>query len=833
MGHSGGDQLNNRVLQVTSWISIFALGISPALGQVNPSGNTTKTTEGAQIQITGGERSVDGANLFHQFESFDINQSETVIFVAPDSVENILSRITNLQPSSIDGNLVVSNNANFWLINPAGILFGPDARLNLQGDFTAATADAVGFDQGWFTHGADYQALVGSPRSLAFVSAPAPLINLGDLQVSPGQHLRLLGGSVINGGNLSAPEGTITIAAVTNTNLVTLSQSGQILSLDIASNVDDLLANDLVPLDLPTLLTGSGIDHADTLTVTADGAIQLGQATTFVPKAGDTAIMGTLSTAGIQGGQVAILGERVALVDATITADGTTQGGHIYVGGNYQGRGPLPNATQTVVNQETVLSANALEHGNGGEIIVWADEATNFSGSASAQGGVLGGDGGFIEISGKSYLGFDGEFSLAAPLGNAGTILFDPDNIRIEPNGTTAQRDAEFAFFPTISAMDGDGTTLAIHERTLEEWSGDDNIILQANDNIFINLGNHTIGFQPGVGSITFIADADGDNVGDFLMTSSGDRIRTSGRDLSISGENVLIEAIDTRSTVGGGDGDFNLEARNNITIEDTIDANNISLRGNTITIKGGNDSISGTTFSLETADPNRDIYIGSSTNTPGAMNLDEGEILSLKDGFTNISIGRADGAGAIILHDSVADGGAAAFKDPVTILGAGTLQGPEQLTPWTITGNNQGNLNSIFGNGLSFENIDSIVAGNNSSDTIKGSGGNDTITLTGANIGQFNNINFTGIHSIQSAGGDDRFIFNDGASISGLVDGGAGNNTLDYGAYTTNVTIDLETSSAPGTGGFSNIQQVIGGSGSNNPSVRRPEESSGWREPA
>ncbi|MEA5462281.1 CHAT domain-containing protein [Leptothoe sp. PORK10 BA2] len=825
MGHLGWHQFNNRVLALVSWLSVFTLGGFPAWGQITSTESTTIIQNGEQLEITGGVQSVDGINLFHQFDLFNVAPGETVTFIAPDSIENILGRVGGGQASIIDGGLAVSNDANLWLINPAGLLFGPNVQLNLQGDFSAATADAIGFNQGWFTEGTDYYTLTGAPSSFAFISSPGYLVNLGDLGVAPGQNLRLLGGSVLNVGSLVAPEGTITVAAVTDDSRVNISQAGQLLTLETDVVIESGFPG-INPVDLPTLLTGDGPGHgaesayADRITVAADGSVSLTQ-TDWVEGTeigaiapGDTAITGTVTSAGDSGGQIAILGDRIALVDAQINADGISQGGQIYIGGNYQGAGPLPNATRTVVNSGTTLSANGIHHGDGGEIIIWADQATAFRGDIQARGGELGGNGGLIEISGKSTLSFDGTFDLSAPQGDFGSILFDPDNIEVVNGIGLANGDVELILppFGTVVAADGDNGWFTIYETTLELWNGNANILLQANNNIVIrNLGgDNELRFQPGSGSITFTADADNDGVGSFDVEKAGDLINTSGRDITISGRAIDIEFLDA------GTGDVSLIAQNLIQVRETLTADEISLQGNGMVLAGGNDSISGNTLSLQTWSPGQNIAVGSNIGS-GTLDLSETDIRALKDGFTSISIGRPDGTGTIILYDSVADGGAAAFKDPVTILGGDTLQGPDQLTTWTITGNNQGNLDSIFSNGLTFENIDRIVARNNTSDILQGTGDDDTITLSRVNGGTFNGIDFDGIQNIRGLGGDDSFIFANGvAELFGSIDGGTGNNTLDFSNYITDIVVDLETGSTSGTGGISNIQNIIGGFGNN-----------------
>jgi hypothetical protein len=78
-----------------------------------------------------------------------------------------------------------------------------------------------------------------------------------------------------------------------------------------------------------------------------------------------------------------------------------------------------------------VINADALHNGDGGRVIVWADDTTGFYGNLSNRGGANSGNGGFTEISGKENLVFDGKVNSSAPFGTNGTILFDPANIRV------------------------------------------------------------------------------------------------------------------------------------------------------------------------------------------------------------------------------------------------------------------------------------------------------------------------------------------------------------------------------------------------------------------
>lgn len=260
--------LNPKLSPCRPWVGTVSLLLSgntlltqPALAQnitVAPDGtNTTIAIDGNTHQIQGGTRA--GSNLFHAFQDFGLSAGETANFWSDPSVSNILGRVTGGSPSIIDGLIQVSGaNSNLYLMNPAGMVFGANASLNVGGDFTATTADRIGFGGGWFNAAGsnDYTALVGTPNQLAFWQEnPGAIVNQGNL--TAGQNISLIGGTVVNEGRVVAAGGQVAIAAVPGERLVNISQPGMLLSLEVASG--DFNA-DITPVDLPTLLTGSGVE---------------------------------------------------------------------------------------------------------------------------------------------------------------------------------------------------------------------------------------------------------------------------------------------------------------------------------------------------------------------------------------------------------------------------------------------------------------------------------------------------------------------------------------------------------------------------------------------
>ncbi|HEY9730164.1 MAG TPA: filamentous hemagglutinin N-terminal domain-containing protein, partial [Chroococcales cyanobacterium] len=224
--------------QVAQTLHTIAAAQSRPIQPAADGTGTVVTPNGQQLDISGGTLSRDGANLFHSFEQFGLNSGEIANFLSNPQIRNIFGRVVSGNPSVIDGLIQVSGGtSNLLLMNPAGIIFGPNASLNVPAAFTATTATGIGFGgKNWFNASGDnaYQKLVGTPSQFAFdLSQPGSIINAGNLALAPGQNLTLLGGNVINTGELSTSGGAITIAAVEGGSLVRIGQPGHVLSLEI------------------------------------------------------------------------------------------------------------------------------------------------------------------------------------------------------------------------------------------------------------------------------------------------------------------------------------------------------------------------------------------------------------------------------------------------------------------------------------------------------------------------------------------------------------------------------------------------------------------------
>lgn len=203
--------------------------------------------------------------------------------------------------------------------------------------------------------------------------------------------------------------------------------------------------------------------------------------------AGTLQLINAANGNALMGGTIQILSPELVhlATGAQLLASGDAGGGTILVGGDYQGaNAAITNAQNTNVSSAVLLEANARVNGNGGKVIVWADNDTYFAGTLHAKGGEQGGDGGFGETSGKKNLYFRGRADLSARRGRTGTLLLDPQSLTI--NGGTGTSDDGNSDGINTSADEGGNllTNYTIYEGAIETLGATANVILEASGNI-------------------------------------------------------------------------------------------------------------------------------------------------------------------------------------------------------------------------------------------------------------------------------------------------------------------------------------------------------------
>ncbi|NER34826.1 MAG: filamentous hemagglutinin N-terminal domain-containing protein, partial [Oscillatoria sp. SIO1A7] len=546
--------------------------------------NTVIEQNGNQFDITGG--SLGGANLFHSFEKFSLDANQTANFLATPDLKNILGRVVGGNPSIINGLIqVTGGNPNLFLMNPAGVLFGPNASLNLPASFFATTANGIGFgDNLWFgAYGSnDYGALVGEPNAFSFSGINGALANFGDLRVNPGETISFSGSSVFNAGTLTAPGGEIIITAVSGTNTILLSQAGHLLSLEIdASNLTNL-----EPTNLRSLLANSRETHASQVTLNTDGTVTLGGSTIGSSLAtlptGTAIVAGNLDVSTERSapdsiaGTVGIFGQELGIA-ANIDASGTGGGGSVFIGGEALGGGSLPRALYTFVGKDTIINADATNNGDGGSVVVWADKNTIFNGNILTRGGVDGGDGGFVETSGKIKLevGSSAVVDASAALGQGGQWLLDPSDITISASGDVTPATIETSLNNgtdvTITTAGGSGGNgdITASEAIAKTAGGEATLTLEADRDININSGANITSSSD---KLNVVLDATGGiNITGAAIATNGGNFTATATGLGGSKTGIAI----SNSTINAGSGNISLTG----TSGSSSDSNNDGVR--------------------------------------------------------------------------------------------------------------------------------------------------------------------------------------------------------------------------------------------------------------
>ena len=804
-------------------VMFFNTGI--AQGQITPAIDDTNTIinqNGDRFDINGGSLSGDGSNLFHSFQEFGLDSNQIANFLSNPNIRNILSRVVGNDPSIINGLIQISGgNSNLFLLNPAGIIFGNNAQLNIPGSFTATTATGIGLNDSWFNAFGEnnYTQLAGDPNGFRFDNQSGVIVNAGNLELSPEQNLSLIGSSVINTGTLKTSGGNITIAAVEGTNRVILTQEEQILGLEIEIPTDNQNNSlPITPLMLPELLTGTNVNTG--LTVNSNNQVQTTTGTNIPTDLGTAISSGTIDTSQI-GGSINVLGQQVALIDsAQINASGNDGGGTVLIGGDYQGQGNVPNALQTFVGSNVNINADALSSGDGGTVIVWADNSTHFFGNISARGGVNGGDGGFVEISGKNYLDFNGTVDTSAFQGNVGTLLFDPVTLTILDD-VDSSGDGDSAL-PNLNTDDFEGTVSTVSWGAIRNQLVSNNVILETDGDVQINditgnaglpvTENNLVQLDSTTTSLTITA-----NNGDIFFEDTNDTIQTQGGGIIFqamgSGGNINIGNLETNgglislqadtsstNSISTSTGNLDTSA---ITGGGAIDIDSLSDNGNTITIgiintsssngDGGQIDINADSgFSIEAEEVINSVSTGDIDSSSNNGNGGDVNINANGFAFTDINNSSID-IGNINSSGNGGSGGQInlnAFSFNNSTIDTGDLNS-------SGNGGDGGQVNI----GSSGSNNSNIVTGNINSSANDGNGGQvnigssatDTSISTG-NIDSSSDIGNAGAISLDSA--------SNSSSESDMPSSEIGNSDITIG--------DINASSISGDGGSTSINSFI-----------------------
>ena len=521
--------------------------------------------------IEGGARRDN--NLFHSFSQFNVEAGRGAYFANPNGIANIFSRVTGANASEIMGTLGVNGNANLFLINPNGIIFGEDASLDLNGSFISTTADAIQFgEQGFFNASEPNAAplLTVQPSALFFnqmnsgrietrAIAPAGFdfldLPLSGLRVGDGASLIFAGRKIaVDGGGLYALNGQI--------ELLSIGDTGK-LEFDLEANKPSLIPPQLTLADI-SLENGA-----------------------------------SLETSGAGGGEIRLQGKNITIADESIIfAD---------VGGDSDGRGIFITAENLRLDNNSLVTTDVFGSGQGGNIVIKTKSLNISNASGLLSRSFDRGDGGNISLDAELLNLSSGSSITTTTLdrGNSGDINLNAREITLDSSAILSEIDIDAVGDGGNISLNAESLSLAGGSRISSSIFGQGNsgdITLKAREialdssAIFSEIDIDAIGDG---GNISFDAESLSLTGGSGIFGSifgqgnSGD-ITLNAESLSLAGESSIV----TNSFGQGDGGDINIVAESFSAIEGALlntdtsgiigDGGNITITASDVVFDGG-----------------------------------------------------------------------------------------------------------------------------------------------------------------------------------------------------------------------------------------------------
>ena len=512
-----------------------------ALSQVTPDNtniNTQVNQNGSVAEITGGQ--TRGSNLFHSFQDFSVPTGNEASFNNANDISNIFSRVTGGNISNIDGAIRANGSASLFLINPAGIIFGENASLDLGGSFYGSSASSIVFEDGEFS-AADLEnqpiLTVNAPIGLSFRNEPGDIVNrstaqssifedVAGLEVSPRNSLALIGGNIdFETGNVTARSGNINLGGLSQAGIVEIDRDGSFsFPEDVAKA--DISLNNGADVDVQGIGGGNITVEAQNLTLESGefgssvirGGI-IAQSTNPEIKAGDITINVTGNIA-IDDGGIANQVNRDAIGNSgNITISTTnlnlTDGGNVNVSTLGTGNAGAVNVTATgdiTADGETsqgspsgiASQVNPDAEGDSGEVTI---STTNLNltngGSVDASTGGTG-NAGAVNVTATENITADGENSQGFQSGIASSVNPDAEGDSGGVTISTTNLNLTNGGIVIASTLDT-GNAGAVNVTATGDIAAD---------------GENSQGFQSGIAS-SVNPDAEGDSGGVTISTTN------------------------------------------------------------------------------------------------------------------------------------------------------------------------------------------------------------------------------------------------------------------------------------------------------------------------
>ena len=719
---------------------LLSLAVAACFGSVQANPVAPQVVAGqASFQQQGNVFTVTNApNTIINWQSFSVNANEVTRFLQQGADSKVLNRITGQDPSRILGTL--QSNGQVFLINPNGILFGKDARIDVQG----LAASSLGLSNEDF--------LAGRQRFSA-QGAAGKVENQGSITTGRGGQVYLVAPNVENSGIISTPGGAVMLAAGHSVQLVDAANPAlQVVvsaPADSALNLGQVVAQGGRIGMFGALVNQRGVASADSAVLGENGKVLLRSSSRTMVEGG--------SRTSARGGEVAILGPQVgvtgnARIDASAASEAPGDGGTVLVGGDVRGaNAAVPNAQQVYVGRDAVLAADAGGSGKGGKVVVWAADVARVYGAISARGGAAGGDGGFVETSAHQLETAGLRVDAGAARGQRGQWLLDPYDIVVKAVPAAPVALGDVATFGAgnqngtseVATALLDGATASVTLQATHDITFSDPVAIaaaavgltaQAGNNINVNAALGTNG-----GTVSLVANdsasgaASGSgsvNIASGIATGVG-AIELKGAGLTLGGGATLsaqeMRLLADKIDVAGG---ASLSATNSVNIAPRSGGYAITLGG---AGPGGNGTLnlSGAALAAVSA---QSLYIGSSgtaLSVAGPVDLSGSNAGS----STLTLIGSTMDIGASLKAKAILDlqaigtiGGSGALTAPVLYASGGSI---------ALSGANQvGTLAAAASAGdVSFRNAAALNLG--SSENMHGVQASGNVTLEATTISQ------------------------------------------------------------------------------------------------
>ena len=786
------DWLQALKITLASTIAFYA---NSSVAQITPDGtlpnNSNVRSQGDTRVITGGTQA--GENLFHSFQDFSVPNGSEAFFNNDANIQNIISRVTGGSISEIDGLIRANDIANLFLINPNGIVFGENARLDIGGSFFGTSADSLRFADGSEFSAKNSQTTpllsINIPIGLQFGVNPGSIqvrgnsqdtdsniVDLDGLQVQPDRTLGLVGGDInLEGATLKTAGGRVELGSVAENNLVSLisTNSGWLLGYQEITNFRNISLTNGTNIAVNNNGKGSIAINANNIDLQSGSNIQAGIDAGFelvAAQAGDITLNAT--------GNILIDDGRIA---NEVAEQGIGNGGNI----NLTGR-------SLFLDNGVIFSTNSVGQGNTGSIIINASETFSYDGAGNSEETVISatllgtGNGGKIAIDApRVSLSNDATIvSHAFGRGNAGNIEINAtDRILLDGSETGIGSQVGSQVFPNAV---GNGGTIAIDAPLVSLSNG---ATIVAHTNARGNAGNITIdaskifldgvgssGLSSGLGSAAF--DSSNGNGGTIAIETDSLSV-TNGAALFVSsfGEKnagrVIINAADAVTFDGVSASGISSNAFSTVEEESNGNGREIKITADSLSVKNG-------------------AVIGASTSGTG----DGGDIdinvntLQFQNGGQILTTSRNTGnAGNISINTTggiTITGSDATFPERLARVGRPPVR-------------NEGAASGIFAN---------------TNDNSTGSGGNINISTQSLSLDEGASIDATnqGIGGANNTGGNinlqiaENLTLRDNSTISAqaLENANGGNIDLDadFVIAQPDRDNDIIASAAQGTGG-------------------------------